>query len=251
MGHCMFNVMIVFQDFVRFVGRLILSLHFFRLLPMQMTSQLYTMGVGSLILIVISGLFIGLVFAFQMYIVLNGFGSLAQLSQVVAFGLFRELSPVVTGLLIAGRIGSTVAAELGQMKQAEQIDSLLMWGINPYAYLMWPRLLSLVVVTPILVFIFDAVSIYAACFYAVIIKGMESQIFWTPLLFGNVFFQVDVLYGIYKAIFFGCFIGLMSLYQGAFVERGSSGIAKASTQAVVLSSVGVLMLDYILSQIFY
>ena len=201
MGHYMFSILSLFQKFSQFVGRLILSLRFLRLLHMQLISQLYSMGVGSLILIVISGLFIGLVFAFQMYIVLDGFGSLAQLSQVVAFGLFRELSPVVSGLLVCGRVGSTVAAELGQMKQAEQIDSLLMWGINPYAYLMWPRLLSLVIVTPMLVLIFDAVSIYAAWFYAVVMQGMEGQIFWTPLMFGSVFFHVDVLYGMYKAIF--------------------------------------------------
>ena len=247
----MFRVPHPLQQFAQFIGRLILSVFYLRLLPMQMVSQLYSIGVSSLILIVISGLFIGLVFAFQMYIVLDGFGSLAQLSQVVAFGLFRELSPVVTGLLIAGRVGSTVAAELGQMKQAEQVDSLLMWGINPYAYLMWPRLVALVVSMPILVLIFDAVSIYAAWFYAVILNGMEQQTFWTPLIFGNIFFEVDVLCGMYKAIFFGGFIGIMSLYQGAFVERGSSGIAKASTQAVVLSSVGVLMLDYMLSQVLY
>jgi phospholipid/cholesterol/gamma-HCH transport system permease protein len=247
----MFNLLRVLEQFLRFIGCLLLALQYGRLLPRQMISQLHIAGVSSLVLICISALFIGLVFAFQMYIVLEGFGSLPQLSQVVAFGLFRELSPVVTGLLVAGRVGSTLAAELGQMKQAEQIDSLLMWGINSYAYLMWPRLLALLIVTPILVLAFDAISIYAAWFYAVTLHGMESQIFWTPLVFGSIYFEVDVLYGMYKAVFFGGWIGVMSLYQGAFVERGSSGIAKASTQAVVLSSAGVLMLDYVLSQFLY
>ena len=149
--------------------------------------QIYSMGMGTLVLIIWSSIFIGLVFSLQMYDILSKFSGLSQLSAVVCYGVFRELGPVVTGLLMAGRIGSSVAAEIAIMRQNEQINALWMMGINPFGYLMLPRFLAALIVAPILVFVFDAFALISSWVLASIFNGMEHQIFWNPL-------QEDVLF---------------------------------------------------------
>ena len=161
------NIFVGMGRFIRFIMSIMSSVVSPYLWVWQTVVQINMIGVGSLFLICIASIFIGLVFTFQMYMILNKFSGLSQLSSVVAFGIFRELSPVVTGLLIAGRVGSTVAAELSQLRQSEQVDSLLMWGISPYAYLMLPRFLAGIVCLPVLVLVFDAISIYSSWAYAV------------------------------------------------------------------------------------
>tara|TARA_Y200000002_G_scaffold382750_1_gene401113 strand:+ start:6822 stop:7577 length:756 start_codon:yes stop_codon:yes gene_type:complete len=245
------NIFVGMGRFIRFIMSIMSSVVSPYLWVWQTVVQINMIGVGSLFLICIASIFIGLVFTFQMYMILNKFSGLSQLSSVVAFGIFRELSPVVTGLLIAGRVGSTVAAELSQLRQSEQVDSLLMWGISPYAYLMLPRFLAGIVCLPVLVLVFDAISIYSSWAYAVLLKGMENQIFWNPLLDGNVFFEQDVLYGLYKSMFFGGLIISVALFQGFYVKRGVSGMAQSSTKAVVYASLGILAMDYLLSQLLY
>lgn len=245
------NYIINIGRFFRFLAKLLLSVVNMMLWRLHVVAQMRVIGVGSLFLVVVSSVFIGLVFTFQMYEILLRFSGLSQLSSVVSFGIFRELSPVVTGLLIAGRVGSSVAAEIAQMKQNEQLDCLAMWGINPFPYLMFPRFFAGLLMVPVLVLVFDAVSIYASWFYAVMLRGMESELFWNPLAHGSVLFNIDVLYGVYKGLFFGGLVVSIALYKGLHVGRGISGLAKASTEAVVIGSLGILAADYVLSQVLY
>jgi len=208
--------------------------------------QIYAEGVLSLLIIVVSSLFIGMVVALQGYHTLVKFGASAQLGPLVALSVARELGPVVTALLFAGRAGSALTAEIGLMKATDQLSSMEMMAIDPLRRVLAPRLWGGFISMPLLTLIFNAVAIYGAYLVGVKWLGLDAGAFWSNMQ-SSVDFHSDVLNGIYKSIVFGFVVTWIALHQGYDVNPTSAGIANATTRTVVYSSLAVLGLDFVLT----
>lgn len=208
--------------------------------------QIYAEGVLSLIIIVISGLFIGMVVSLQGYHILEKFGATAELGPLVALSVARELGPVVSALLFAGRAGSALTAEIGLMKATEQLSSMEMMAVDPLRQVISPRLWAGFISMPLLTLIFNMTAIYGAYLVGVKWLGLDSGIFWSNMQ-NAVNFHADVLNGLIKSIVFGFAITWISLHQGYDANPTSAGIANATTRTVVFSSLAVLGLDFVLT----
>jgi len=210
--------------------------------------QIYNQGWLSLIIIMVSGLFIGMVVGLQGYDTLDKFGATQALGQLVALSMTRELGPVVTALLFAGRAGSALTAEIGLMKATEQLSSMEMMACDPLRYVIAPRFLGGLIALPILTGIFNVMAIYGG--YLVVVKwlNMDAGTFWSGMQ-SYVVFTVDVLSGFVKAIIFAVVISWIAVYQGYDCTPTSAGIAKATTRTVVYSSLAILGLDFVLTAV--
>lgn len=208
--------------------------------------QIYAEGVLSLLIIMVSGLFIGMVVALQGYHTLVKFGASQQLGPLVSLSVVRELGPVVTALLFAGRAGSALTAEIGLMKATEQLSSMEMMAVDPLRRVIAPRLWGGFISLPLLTIIFNAIAIYGAYLVGVQWLGLDAGAFWSNMQ-SSVDFQEDVLKGIYKGIVFGLVVTWIALHQGYYAVPTSAGIANATTRTVVYSSLAVLGLDFILT----
>jgi phospholipid/cholesterol/gamma-HCH transport system permease protein len=209
-------------------------------------AQIYAEGVLSLLIIMVSALFIGMVVALQGYHTLVKFGAAQQLGPLVALSVTRELGPVVAALLFAGRAGSAVAAEIGLMKATEQLSSMEMMAVDPLRRVVSPRLWGGFYSMPLLTIIFNVVAIYGAYLVGVKWLGLDSGAFWSNMQ-ASVDFHLDVVNGIIKSIVFGLVIIWISVYQGYEAEPTSAGIARATTRTVVYSSLAILGLDFVLT----
>jgi phospholipid/cholesterol/gamma-HCH transport system permease protein len=198
------------------------------------------------VIIIVSSLFIGMVVALQGYHTLAKFGASAELGPLVALSVSRELGPVVTALLFAGRAGSAVTAEIGLMKATEQLSSMEMMAVNPIHRVISPRLWGGFISTPLLTMIFNITAIYGAYLVGVKWLGLDAGVFWSNMQ-SSVDFHLDVVNGIIKSIVFGFVITWISVYQGYFAEPTSAGIASATTRTVVYSSLAILGLDFVLT----
>ncbi|ABV35345.1 protein of unknown function DUF140 [Shewanella sediminis HAW-EB3] len=212
--------------------------------------QLYVVGVQSMVLIFVSGLFIGMVLALQGYNILVGFGTEESLGPMVALSLLRELGPVVTALLFAGRAGSALTAEIGLMKSTEQLSSLEMMAIDPLRQIIAPRFWAGVVSLPLLALIFTAVGIYGGHVVGVEWKGIDSGSFWS-ILQASVEWREDIVNCIIKSLVFAVVVTWIALYRGYRVIPNPEGISKATTQTVVQSSLAVLALDFLLTAVMF
>ena len=212
--------------------------------------QLYSVGVLSLAIIVVSGLFIGMVLALQGFNILVDYGSEQAVGQMVALTLLRELGPVVTGLLFAGRAGSALTAEIGNMKSTEQLSSLEMIGVDPLKYIIAPRLWAGFISMPLLAMIFSVVGIWGGAMVAVDWLGVYEGSFWGNMQ-NSVNFQDDVLNGVIKSIVFAFVITWIAVFQGYDCEPTSEGIGRATTKTVVYASLAVLGLDFILTALMF
>lgn len=208
--------------------------------------QIYAEGVLSLIIIVVSGLFIGMVVALQGYHTLVKFGASAELGPLVALSVLRELGPVVTALLFAGRAGSALTAEIGLMKATDQLASMEMMAVDPLHRVISPRLWGGFISMPMLAAIFNVTAIYGAYLVGVRWLGLDAGAFWANMQ-AAVEFHSDVLNGLIKSIVFGMVVTWIALYQGYEAEPTSAGIANATTRSVVYSSLAVLGLDFVLT----
>lgn len=208
--------------------------------------QLYFVGVLSFLIIVVSGLFIGMVIGLQGYHTLQKFGAGSQLGQLLALSVTRELGPVVSALLFAGRAGSALTAEIGLMKSTEQLSSMDMMGVDPLSRVIYPRFIAGVISLPVLGLIFSVVAIYGGYFIGVHWLGVDAGSFWSNMQ-AAVNFRIDVLSGIIKSIVFAFVVTWIALYQGFECEPTASGISQATTKTVVYSSLAVLGLDFILT----
>jgi phospholipid/cholesterol/gamma-HCH transport system permease protein len=208
--------------------------------------QIYAEGVHSLVIIIVSGLFIGMVVALQGYHTLAKFGASAQLGPLVALSVVRELGPVVTALLFAGRAGSALTAELGLMKATEQMSSMEMMAVDPVRRIVAPRLWAGFISMPILTIIFNTVAVYGAYLVGVKWLGLDTGAFWANMQ-ASVNFNLDVMNGIYKSIVFGFVVTWIALHQGYNAVPTSLGISNATTRSVVHSSLAVLGLDFVLT----
>jgi len=208
--------------------------------------QLYVIGVQSMLLILVAGLFIGMVLALQGYTVLVDFGTEDSLGPMVALSLLRELGPVVTALLFAGRAGSALTAEIGLMKSTEQLSSLEMMAIDPLRQVIAPRFWASIVSLPLLVMMFTAIGIYGGHIVGVDWKGIDSGTFWS-ILQASVEWRQDIVNCLIKSVVFAVVVAWIALYRGYQVVPNPEGISKATTQTVVQSSLAVLGLDFLLT----
>jgi phospholipid/cholesterol/gamma-HCH transport system permease protein len=209
--------------------------------------QIHFIGVKSLSIIMLTAAFTGMVLSLQGYYSLRKFGSEGLLGAAVALSLIRELGPVLTALMVIGRAGSALAAEIGIMRIGDQIDSLETMGIDPVRFLVAPRLVAALVSIPLLTAIFDVVGIYGGSLVGVKLLGLNAGQY-----FGHIRASVelaDVIHGIWKSLAFSILIIWVCAFEGFFTERGAEGVSRATTSAVVISSVLVLIGDYLLTSV--
>lgn len=212
--------------------------------------QLYSIGVLSLVIVVVSGLFIGMVLGLQGYTILVAYGSESAIGQMVALTLVRELGPVVTGLLFAGRAGSALAAEIGLMKATEQLSGMEMIGVDPLHRIVAPRLLAGFISLPLLAMIFSAVGVWGGYLVGVDWLGVYEGSYWGNMQ-DAVSFSDDVVNGIIKSVVFGFVVSWIAVFQGYDCMPTSEGIGQATTKTVVYSSLAVLGVDFILTAVMF
>ena len=208
--------------------------------------QIYFVGVLSCLIIVVSALFIGMVVGLQGYNTLQKFGASSQLGQLLALSISRELGPVISALLFAGRAGSALTAEIGLMKATEQLSSMDMMGTDPLGRVIYPRFLAGFITLPILALIFSAVAIFGGYFIGVHWLGVDAGSFWSNMQ-AAVDFRIDVLSGIIKSLVFAFVVTWISVFQGFECVPTAEGISQATTKTVVYSSLAVLGLDFLLT----
>jgi len=212
--------------------------------------QIWFIGFQSSLVILLTGVFTGMVLGLQGFYTLNRFGSTALLGPMVALSLIRELGPVLSALMVTGRAGSAMTAEMGIMRISEQIDAIELMGLNPYRYLVVPKILASAIALPLLTSIFDVVGIFGG--YAVggkLLGGIGKGTYFGEM--ANYIDMDDILCGFYKSITFGVLIAWTCSYKGYYAGFGAEGVSKATTQAVVLSSVLILFWDYIMTSILF
>jgi phospholipid/cholesterol/gamma-HCH transport system permease protein len=212
--------------------------------------QMYSLGVLSLLIIIISGLFIGMVLGLQGFTILVDFGAEQSLGQMVALSLLRELGPVVTALLFAGRAGSALTAEIGLMKATEQLSSLEMMAVDPLRRVVSPRFWAGFYSMPILATIFSAVGIYGGYLVGVQWLGVDDGAFWSVMQ-SSVEWQEDIVNGLIKSIVFAFVVTWIALYKGYNCTPTSVGISRATTSTVVTASLAVLGLDFVLTALMF
>ena len=213
-------------------------------------AQVHAIGNRSLVIIMASGLAVGFVLALQMYYALVAYGAAESLGLIVNLALVRELGPVVTGLLFAGRAGTSLTAEIGLMKAGEQIAALELMAIDPRQRVLAPRFLAGVIAMPLLAILFSAIGILGAYVVAVMLIGVDAGNFWS-IMQTKVDVWRDVGNGLVKACVFGLVCTVVALYQGHETEATPEGVAYATTRTVVISSLWVLGMDFILTALMF
>lgn len=213
-------------------------------------SELYSIGVLSLVIIIVSALFIGMVLGLQGFNTLDKFGATQQLGQLIALSVVRELGPVVTALLFAGRAGSALTAEIGLMKATEQLASMEMMGVDPLWRIISPRFWAGFISVPILTAIFSAIAILGGYMVGVKWLGVDGGSFWSNMQ-AAVNFREDILNGMIKSIVFGAVVTWIAVFQGYDTIPTAEGISRATTRTVVYSSLAILGLDFVLTAMMF
>ena len=218
--------------------------------PRLVIKQIHFLGNYSLVIIAVSGLFVGFVLGLQGYYTLNRYGSEQALGLLVALSLVRELGPVVAALLFAGRAGTSLTAEIGLMKAGEQLTAMEMMAIDPLRYVVAPRFWAGIISMPILAAIFSAVGIIGGYIVGVVLIGVDSGAFWSQMQ-GGVDVWKDVGNGVIKSIVFGFAVTFIALYQGYEAQATPEGVSRATTRTVVFGSLAVLGLDFLLTALMF
>lgn len=218
--------------------------------PRLLIKQLYSVGVQTLIIIVVAGLFVGMVMALQSYYALIDFGAEDSVGVMVALSLLRELGPVITALLFAGRAGSALTAEIGLMKATEQLSGMEMMAVNPMQRVIAPRFVAGLFSMPLLATIFSAVGIFGAYMVAVELLGLDSGPFWSQPQ-DKVDLYLDIYNGIIKSVVFGFVATWIAVFEGYDCVPTSEGLGQATTRTVVHSSLAILFLDFVLTALMF
>ncbi len=208
--------------------------------------QIYRVGVLSLVIILLSALFIGMVVSLQGFNILNKFGATQELGQMLALTVLRELGPVIAALLFAGRACSSLTAEIGLMRATQQLDCMEMMAVDPYWRIIAPRFWAGVISLPLLTILFNVTAIYGGVLVGVDWLGVDNGTFWSNMQ-AAVDFRTDVVNGIIKSVVFAVIITWIAVYQGFYSEPNSLGISRATTKTVVYSSLMILALDFLLT----
>jgi phospholipid/cholesterol/gamma-HCH transport system permease protein len=229
-----------------------LVVEFFPLLrrPRLVTKQIHFLGNYSLVIIAVSGLFVGFVLGLQGYYTLNRYGSEQALGLLVALSLVRELGPVVTALLFAGRAGTSLTAEIGLMKAGEQLTAMEMMAVDPLRVIVAPRFWGGIIAMPALAAIFSAVGVIGGYVVGVLMIGVDSGAFWSQMQ-GGVDVWRDVGNGVIKSLVFGFAVTFIALFQGYEAQPTPEGVSRATTKTVVYGSLAVLGLDFLLTALMF
>lgn len=212
--------------------------------------QIFFLGNYSLAIIGVSGLFVGFVLGLQGYYTLQRFGAADTLGLLVTLSLVRELGPVVTALLFAGRAGTALTAEIGLMKAGEQLSAMEMMAVDPVQRILAPRFLGGIIAMPLLAAVFSAVGVLGGWFVGVVMIGVDSGSFWSQMQSGVDVWR-DVGNGIIKSVVFGVTVTFVALYQGFESQPTPEGVSRATTRTVVVASLGVLGLDFLLTTLMF
>lgn len=236
---------------VIFLARILLAVPAALARPRLIVQQLYTSGVLSLAIIVISGAFVGMVLALQGYRLLVRFGAEESLGLSVAFAVIRELGPVLTALLLAGRAGSALAAEIGLMRATDQLSGMEMMAVDPIRRVIAPRFLGLFIATPLLTAIFNVMAIGVAGGHLIGVEllGVDAGAYWSQIqaaVDGG-----EIVDSLIKALVFGTVVAWIAMYQGYHAPPTSEGVSRATTSTVVLSSLSILGLDFVLTAVMF
>ncbi len=218
--------------------------------PRLLIKQLYAVGVQTLLIVMVAGLFVGMVMALQSYHALVDFGAEDSVGVMVVLVLLRELGPVVTALLFAGRAGSALTAEIGLMKATEQLSGMEMMAVNPMKRIIAPRFIAGFIAMPLLAIIFSAVGVIGAYLVAVQMLGLDSGAFWSQPQ-NTVDLYLDLVNGIIKSIVFGFVVTWIAVYEGYDCTPTSEGLARATTRTVVHGSLAILFLDFVLTAVMF
>jgi len=229
-----------------FLVKAISRMRFTRLQGAETLRQIYFAGVRSLVIIVTCGFFVGLVLTLQSYDALARFGAADATSTLLALSLFRELGPVLTAVLFAGRAGTSITAEIGLMRATEQLDALDLMAIDPLERIVQPRLIAGIIAVPALVLVFNVTALLGGVVYAVFMMGTDTLVFW-----GNIQNTVelgrDFGHGMLKSVIFGLIASWLAVFYGWTAKPTGEGVALATTQTVIATAIVVLFLDFILS----
>lgn len=250
LGAAIINVVHSLGSFSLFFCRIMASMMTPIVRPKLLLAQLHMIGVKTLLIILVSGLFVGMVLGLQFYTNLVDFGAESQLGLLVALTLVRELGPVLTALLFAGRACSALTAEIGLMRATEQLDAMEMMAVDPLKRVIAPRYLAGFISMPLLAAIFTLMGIYGGHIVGVYVLGGDSGIYWSAMQNGVDFYD-DVLNGFIKSVVFGAVITLVAVYQGYYSPRNSEGVSSATTRTVVVSSLLILSLDFLLTSLMF
>ena len=229
-----------------FLVRMLSSIRLERGLLISTLQQTYLIGARSLVIIMICGFFVGMVLSLQSINALQQFGASDQVSLLVGKSLFRELGPVLTALLFAGRAGTSIAAEIGLMKATSQIEAMQLMAIDPVQRIALPRFLAGLLSLPLLTAMFNAFAILGAVMFSIGVMGLDPGIFWSKLQTG-IYFGKDFMGGVWKSVVFGGLVSLIAVYFCYYAKPTGEGVGTATTRTVVMSSVLVLIFDFIMT----
>ncbi|MEW6729297.1 MAG: lipid asymmetry maintenance ABC transporter permease subunit MlaE [Pseudomonadota bacterium] len=218
--------------------------------PRLVVDQLFAIGVLSMQIILVSGLFVGLVLGLQGYNILTTFGSAESLGVVVALSLVRELGPVITALLFAGRAGSAITAEIGLMKSTEQLAGMEMMAVDPLKRVVAPRFLAGFLAMPLLAALFSAIGVLGGYFIGVGLLGVDAGAYWSQIE-SRVDFHEDIVNGVIKSLVFGVVAIWIAVFEGFDCVPTAEGVSRATTRTVVNTSLAVLGLDFIMTALMF
>jgi len=253
----MINVLLKpLENIVRELGRISMmlteSIYLAFMPPFKLSyifKQMEFIGVRSVFVIILTGAFTGMVLALQSYYGFKKFGSEGLVGATVALSMTRELGPVLTSLMVSGRAGSAMAAELGTMRVTEQIDALTAMALNPIKYLVTPRIIAAFLVLPVLTVISDFIGIIGGYLVGVKLLGINEGAYIDKMI---KFVELNDIYnGLVKSAVFGVILSIVSCYKGFYAKVGAEGVGRATTEAVVASSVTILVTDYILTSFMF
>lgn len=248
LGDSLKRGVLALQEFILLAGRAIANIfrrpHYWRDVWMQAD----IIGVGSLPIVVLTGLFSGGVFALQMFKTLATFGATSQTGKLVSFSLVRELGPVLTALMVAGRNTAGIASELGSMAVTEQVDAMRALGTDPIKKLVTPRLLATLGVLPLLTIIADFMGVFGGFLISYFYIRLTTTEYWSGAYRDLEF--VDLAHGLVKPVVFAFVISLVGCYYGLTTRGGTQGVGRSTTQSVVTASVLVFVLDFLITKIF-
>lgn len=234
----------------RLLGRLLMLLGSTLRRPALLRDQVHFLGNHSLLIIALSGLFVGFVLALQGYNVLQLYGSESSLGLMVALSLVRELGPVVTALLFAGRAGTSLTAEIGLMRAGEQLAAMEMMAVDPVQRILAPRFWGGVIAMPVLAAVFNAVGVVGGWLVGVVMIGVDAGAFWGQMQSGVDVFK-DVGNGVVKSLVFGLAVTFTAVLQGYVAKPTPEGVSRATTRTVVIASLAVLALDFMLTALMF
>lgn len=217
--------------------------------PSQFMRQFIDIGYYSLPVVGMTALFTGMVLALQSYTGFTRFNAESAIAGVVVLSVTRELAPVLAGLMVAGRVGAAIAAEIGTMRVTEQIDAMTTLSVNPFKYLIAPRVIAGTIMLPVLVLIGDIIGVYGGYLVAVFRLGFSETSYLQQTW--QIIETMDVISGLVKAAVFGFIVSVLGCYNGFNSQRGAQGVGAATTNAVVSASIMILIFNYILTQVFF